>query len=87
VRARGEKETDDFAGALKQVRRESVMNPRFYSRLAAIIFAVIAIVQLLRVFFAWEVTLNGVAIPLFVSGVACFFAAAMAWLVFSAWRT
>ena len=60
------------------------MNPRFYSRLAAIIFVVIALVQLLRVLFAWEVTLNGVAIPLFVSGIACFFAAAMAWLGFSA---
>ena len=70
-----------------QVRMESVMNPRFSSRLAAIIFGVIALVQLLRVLFAWEVTLNGVAIPLFVSGIACFFAAAMAWLGFSASRT
>jgi hypothetical protein len=63
------------------------MDPRFYSRLAAIIFAVIALVQLLRVLFAWEVTLNGVAIPLFASGIACFFAAAMAWLGLSASRT
>jgi hypothetical protein len=42
---------------------------------------------LLRVLFAWEVTLNGVAIPLFASGIACFFAAAMAWLGLSASRT
>jgi hypothetical protein len=40
------------------------MDPRFYSRLAAVIYAVIALVQLLRVLFAWEVMLNGVPIPL-----------------------
>ena len=62
------------------------MDPRFYSRLAAVIFAVIGLVQLLRVLFAWEVTLNGVPIPLFVSGMACFVAAAMAWLGFGASR-
>jgi hypothetical protein len=62
------------------------MDPRFYSRLAAVIFAVIALVQLLRVLFAWEVMLNGVPIPLFVSGMACFIAAAMAWLGFTASR-
>jgi len=63
-----------------------MMDPRFYSRLAAVIFAVIGLVQLLRALFAWEVTLNGVPIPLFVSGMACFVAAAMAWLGFGASR-
>jgi hypothetical protein len=62
------------------------MDPRNYSRLAAFIFAIIALLQLVRVVLAWEVTLNGVAIPLFVSGMACFFAAAMAWLGFGASR-
>jgi hypothetical protein len=62
------------------------MEPRFYSRLAAVVFAIIALVQLLRVLLAWEVTLNGMAIPLFVSGIACFVAAAMAWLGFGASR-
>jgi hypothetical protein len=60
------------------------MDPKNYSRLAAIIFAVIAVLQLLRVLFAWEVTLNGVPIPLFASGIACFVAAMMAWLGFGA---
>ena len=60
------------------------MDPRNYSRLAAIIFAVIALLQLLRALFAWEVTLNGLPIPLFVSGIACFVAAIMAWLGFTA---
>ena len=52
------------------------MDPMLSSGLAAIIFSVIALVQLLRVLFAWEVMLNGVPIPLFVSGIACFVAAA-----------
>jgi len=60
------------------------MKPRFYSRLSAVMFAAIALAQLLRVLLAWEVTLNGVAIPLFVSGIACFLAGAIAWLGFSA---
>ena len=62
------------------------MDPRNYSRLAAAIFAIIALLQLLRAIFAWEVTLNGVAIPIFVSGIACFITAAMAWLGFGASR-
>jgi len=62
------------------------MKPRFYARLAAVMSSIIALVQLLRVLLAWEATLNGVAIPLFVSGIACFPAAAMAWLGFSASR-
>ena len=61
------------------------MEPRFYSRLAAVVFAIIALVQLLRVLLAWEVTLNGIVVPL-VSGIACFVAAAMAWLGFGASR-
>ena len=62
------------------------MKPRFYARLAAVMFSIIALVQLLRALFAWEASLNGVAIPPFVSGIACFAAAAMAWLGFSASR-
>ena len=62
------------------------MDARNYSRLAAVIFAVIALLQLLRTLLAWEITLDGVPIPLFVSGIACFVAAAMAWLGFGASR-
>jgi len=60
------------------------MNPKNYSRLAAAIFAIIALLQLIRAFLAWDITLNGVPIPLFVSGVAAFVAAMMAWLGFNA---
>ena len=62
------------------------MDPKNYSRLAAVIFATIAILQLIRIVLAWEVTLNGVPIPLFVSGIATFAGAMMAWLGFNASR-
>ena len=56
------------------------MDPKNYSRLAAAIFAAIAILQLIRIVLAWEVTLNGVPIPLVVSGIATFAGALMTWL-------
>jgi hypothetical protein len=46
------------------MRKEtSVKDPRNYSRLAAVIFAVIALLQLLRAIFAREITLNGGPFP------------------------
>jgi hypothetical protein len=65
---------------------ENAMDPKNYSRLAAVIFAVIVALQLVRVVLAWDVTLNGVPIPLFVSAIAAFVAAIMAWLGFGASR-
>jgi hypothetical protein len=62
------------------------MDPKNYSRLAAVVFGVIAVLQLVRVVLAWDVTLNGVPIPLFASGIAAFVAAIMAWLGFGASR-
>jgi hypothetical protein len=66
------------------VRKETGMHQRNYSRLAAVIFAIIPLLQLLRTLLAWEITLNGVAIPLYVSAMACFIAAVygVTWL----WR-
>ena len=60
------------------------MDPKSYSRLAAVIFAIIAVLQLVRVVLAWDVILNEVPIPLFVSGIAAFVATIMAWLGFTA---
>jgi hypothetical protein len=62
------------------------MNPKNYSRLAAAIFAAVAVLQLVRVVLAWEITLNGVPIPLFASGIVAFVALVMAWLGYSASR-
>jgi protein-S-isoprenylcysteine O-methyltransferase Ste14 len=63
------------------------MDPKNYSRLAAVIFAIIAHLQVIRVLLAWEITLNGIPIPLFASGIAVFVAAALAWLGFAASRS
>jgi hypothetical protein len=54
------------------------MDPKSYSRLAAVILAVMALLQLARVLLAWEIALN-VPIPLFVSGIAAFVAVMMVW--------
>lgn len=54
------------------------MDPKSYSRLAAVILAVMALLQLVRVLLAWEIALN-VPIPLFVSEIAAFVAVMMVW--------
>jgi len=54
------------------------MDPKSYSRLAAVILAVMALLQLVRVLLAWEIALN-VPIPLFVSGIGAFVAVMMVW--------
>lgn len=51
--------------------------------LAILVFSLVALLQLLRVFFGWEVMINGFFIPLWASVFACLFAAALA---FALWR-
>lgn len=50
---------------------------------AVIFFALIALMQLLRFILRWEVTVNGVAVPVWVSGIACVIAAGLAVML---WR-
>ena len=38
---------------------ENPMDPKNYSRLAAAIFGIITLLQLIRVVLAWDITLNG----------------------------
>jgi hypothetical protein len=54
-----------------------------FSAAAAVIFAVIALVQLLRLIFGWSVVIEGIAIPFWASAIACLVAAALAPMV---WR-
>jgi hypothetical protein len=49
--------------------------------LAATVFAIVAVVQLIRIVLNWTVVINGVAIPIWVSGIACAAAAALAVMV------
>ena len=63
------------------------MTPQNYSRLAALIFAIVAVLQLVRALGGWPVTVGGtVSIPLWASWIACVVAAVLAWLGFAASR-
>jgi hypothetical protein len=50
---------------------------------AALVLGLVALVQLLRLTLGWSVVINGFAIPLWASAVACLVAAGLAVMV---WR-
>ena len=50
---------------------------------AVLVFSLVSLLQLLRLVLSWEITINGIAIPLWASGVAFVVAAALAVMV---WR-
>lgn len=49
-----------------------------FTSIAVAVFSLVALLQLLRVVLAWEVTINGFAIPPWASIVACVVAATLA---------
>jgi hypothetical protein len=63
------------------------MTAKSYSRLAAVIFAVIAVLQLIRAASGWPITVGATtSIPLWASWVACVIAGVLAWVGFDASR-
>lgn len=60
------------------------MTARSFSRLAAAIFALIALVQLIRALSGWPASVGGMTVPLWPSWIACVIAAGLAWLGFTA---
>jgi hypothetical protein len=54
-----------------------------YTTIAVFVFSLVALLQLLRVVSAWEVTINGISIPIWASGIAFVVAAALAVML---WR-
>jgi len=50
---------------------------------AVVLFALIALMQLLRFILSWEVTVNGMVVPVWVSGIAFLIAAGLAVML---WR-
>jgi hypothetical protein len=54
-----------------------------FSTIAAIIFALVAAIQLLRFVLGWEIVVNGMSVPLWASAVAFVIAAGLAAAV---WR-
>jgi len=54
-----------------------------FTAIAALVFLLIAILQLLRFTLRWEVTVNGVTVPVWLSGIAFVIMAGLAVMV---WR-
>ena len=54
-----------------------------FSHIAGLLLGLIALVQLLRVIWGWSVVINGFAVPLWPSAIACVVAAVLAVMV---WR-
>jgi hypothetical protein len=59
------------------------MEAKKYARLAAAIFGVIALLQLVRALSGWEITINNVAIPVWPSWLACGVGTVLTWLGFT----
>jgi hypothetical protein len=65
------------------------MNATNYARLAGAIFAIVAVLQLLRALSGWPVTIGsaGASVPVWASWLAFAVAVALAWLGFTASRS
>jgi len=59
------------------------LNVKPFSAIAAVVFGLVALAQLLRLVLAWPVVVNGFNIPLWASAIACLVAAGLAVMV---WR-
>jgi hypothetical protein len=54
-----------------------------FSAIAAVVFALVALAQLLRLVLGWSIVVNGISIPLWASAIACLVAGGLAVMV---WR-
>ncbi|MEQ1576499.1 MAG: hypothetical protein ABL894_02495 [Hyphomicrobium sp.] len=62
------------------------MTAQGYCRLAAVIFAVVAALQLTRILMGFDVTIGTVVLPVWASWIAFPVAAVLSWLGFTATR-
>lgn len=49
-----------------------------FTNIAIVVFALVALVQLLRIVLGWDITVNGILIPAWASAIACVIAATLA---------
>ena len=63
------------------------MTVKTFCTLAAAIFALIALLQLIRIAMGWSVTFNGVDVPFWPSWIAVVVAAALSFVGFRATRS
>ena len=62
------------------------MSAQIFSKFAAIIFAAIAILQLIRAISGWPVTIGEASVPIWLSWIAAIVAAGFAWMGYRASR-
>jgi hypothetical protein len=58
-----------------------------FTRVAVVVFSLVALLQLIRVALGWDVTVGGILIPSWASVVACVVAATLALMVWRESRT
>jgi hypothetical protein len=58
-----------------------------FTSVAVVVFSLVALLQLLRVALGWEITVNGIFIPLWASVIACVVAATLAFMLWRETRT
>jgi membrane associated rhomboid family serine protease len=58
-----------------------------FTNIAIVVFALVALVQLLRVALGWDVTVDGILIPVWASVLACVIAATLAFKLRREMRT
>ena len=54
-----------------------------FTSIAVVVFALIAVIQLVRFILGWEITVNGVTVPVWLSGMAFVITAGLAMML---WR-
>ena len=52
-----------------------------FTTVAVVVFSLVALLQMFRVAMGWEVTVNGILIPLWASVIACVVAATLAFML------
>src|SRR5262245_42890514 len=66
--------------------RRTAMSPKSFLLLAAVIFTIVAVLQLSRAVAGWDITVGTAVVPLWASWVAAVIAGILAWLGFGAAR-
>jgi hypothetical protein len=64
-----------------------MMRASSYARLAAVVFAIVALLQLARAVGGWPISVGGTEVPVWPSWVAFVVTGTLAWLGFAASRT
>ncbi len=62
------------------------MNAKSFALLAAVIFAIVAVLHLIRAIAGWPVSIDMISVPIWVSWVACAITAVLAWVGLAASR-